>query len=300
MRVTQQMMNNTLLLNLQNNTARLHNLNSKISSTLRITKPSDDPVGASFAMRYRSEISANDQYQDNIDRAIAWLEYTDIVVGQAVDIVKKAHELAVLGANETNNEQSRGAIAAEIDQLSAQLREIAQSQFNGMYIFNGQRIDQPPYAVEPPYLDSDADLFDEGRIEYELSPGVVISVNFHAGEIFGHPGEEGNIFNILHDLSAALKDENQEGIEENLGKLNKSLDSMLEAWADLGAKANRVELIDRRLKDNNLNTRSLLSKTEDLDMAEAFTYFKMAEHVYQASLASGARIIQPSLLDFLR
>lgn len=300
MRVTQQMMNNTLLLNLQRNSSRLFDLNSKISSTLRITKPSDDPVGASFAMRYRSERSANEQYQENVDRAMGWLEFTDIVVGQSVDIVKKAHELAVLGANSTNTKESRGAIAAEIEQLLAQLREIAQSQFNGMYIFNGQRIDKPPYDAAPPYLDSEADLFDEGRIEYELSPGVVVSVNFHAGEIYGYPGEEGNIFNILHDLSAALREEDQLEIEANLGKLNKSLDRMLEAWADLGAKVNRVQLIDQRLKDNYLNVRTLLSKTEDLDMAEAFTYFKMAEHVYQASLSSGARIIQPSLLDFLR
>lgn len=300
MRVTQQMLNNNMLHNLRSNTARLFELNSKISSTKRITKPSDDPVGASYAMRYRSEIAANNQYQNNVDRALSWLEYMDTVVGQAVDVVQRANELAVLGANGTNTERSREAIAAEIDELLAQLQEIAKSQFNGQYIFNGQRTDQPPYTGDPPYDDPPGDSFDDGRIKYELSPGVVIEVNFHAGEIFGHAGEDENIFNIMHDLSDALRTDDQTRIEANLGRMEKGLDRMLEAWADLGAKANRVELIDNRLKDNNLNSRTLLSKTEDLDMAEAFTYFKMAEHVYQASLASGARIIQPSLLDFLR
>lgn len=304
MRVTQQMLGNNMLNHLRNNLSRIDKIENQLSTTKRINRPSDDPVGVSYAMRYRSDLTANQQYQNNTDKALSWLDYMDTVVGQSVDVIQRANELAVKAANGTNTDQSLAAIASEIDELLAQLQEVANSQFNGQYVFNGQRTDKAPYPTDPPYNQPPTtdDQFDKGRIEYELSPGVVISVNFHGGEIFGGEDDDPdtNIFNVLHNLSNALKAEDQQEIENNLGRMSKGLDRMLEGWANLGAKMNRVQLIDNRLKDNNINTQTLLSKTEDVDVAAAITQMKIAENVYQASLASGARIIQPSLLDFLR
>lgn len=303
MRVTQQMLNNNMLSHLRNNLSRIDTIQNQLSTTRRINKPSDDPVGISNGMRYRSEIAANEQYQSNLDSALSWLEYMNTVVGQSVDVVHKARELAVQGANGTNSDQSLAAIASEIDQLMAEMQEIANSQFKGQYVFNGQRTDQPPYPNAPPYNQppDNQDQFDKGKIEYELSRGVVIAVNFHAGEIYGGEDDPAtNIFNVLNSLSTALKAEDQDGIQAALGQMDTGLDRMLDGWAGLGAKMNRVQLIDNRLKDEHINTQALLSKTEDVDMAAAISNLKTAETVYQASLASGARIIQPSLLDFLR
>ncbi len=75
---------------------------------------------------------------------------------------------------------------------------------------------------------------------------------------------------------------------------------MLGARADIGAKTNRIELAENQLLDIGINLQSLQSKTEDADLAVVITNLKTDENVYQASLAAGAKLIRPSLIDFLR
>ena len=82
--------------------------------------------------------------------------------------------------------------------------------------------------------------------------------------------------------------------------MDKQLENVLAVRAEVGAKSNRVDLIKNRLQDDNYNFTVLLSKNEDADLAQVITNLKMDENVYRASLAAGARIMQPSLIDFLR
>ncbi|GGK23924.1 flagellar hook-associated protein FlgL [Caldalkalibacillus thermarum] len=296
MRVTPKMISDQMLNNLNRNLSRLEKVQWQLSTGRKISKPSDDPVGLNYALRYRSELAANQQYQRNLDSALSWLENADTMVGQVVNVIQRARELTVQGSTGSNSAQSLQAIAAEIDQLIEQLREIANSRFNGKYIFNGQRTDQPPYPDD----DFAAAQFDTGKIEFEVGRGVTIAVNQHAGEIFGEGTETDNLFIVLGQIRDALRDNDPEAAEALLGQLDSRMDKVLEKWADIGARYNRLELMDNRLKDNTLNFTNLLSKTEDADLAEVIINLRTEENIYRSSLAAGARIIQPSLIDFLR
>ncbi len=275
----------------------MEKIQRQLATGKMISKPSDDPVGLSYSMRFRSELTANDQYQRNLDSAVSWVDYSETTIGQAAQVIQRARELAVQGANGPNPQDALNSIAAEIDQLQEQLREIANSRFNGKFVFNGQKTDQAPYPDQNSYLSS---TFDSGKISFELSRGVVVDVNMHAGEIFGEAGEGDNIFNVLATLSNALRTGDANEIQAQLGNLDTRSDKVIERWTDLGAKRNRIDLIDNRLKDSNINLQALISKTEDADMAAVITNLKTEENVFQASLSAGARIIRPSLIDFLR
>jgi len=85
-----------------------------------------------------------------------------------------------------------------------------------------------------------------------------------------------------------------------LGQIDQRMDNILVKWAEVGARANRIELITNRLLDESINVQSLLSRTEDADVAELMVNLKTQENVYQASLSTGAQIIRPSLVDFMR
>lgn len=297
MRVTQPMLNSQMLSSLSKNLGRMEKVQQQLSTGKMINKPSDDPVGLSYSMRYRSELTTNEQYQRNLDSAVSWLDYGDTTVGDSIDVLQRARELAVRGANGSNPQEALNGIAAEVEELTEQLREIANSKFNGKYVFNGQRTDQEPYPDVNSYQTAS---FDQGKISFELSRGVNVDVNLNAGEIFGEAGDVNNAFEALNSLSTSLRNGDSAGVDQALGNLDSRLDQVLESWADLGARSNRVELIENRLKDGNTNIQSLLSKTEDIDMAAVITNLKTEENVYQASLSAGARIIRPSLIDFLR
>ncbi|MFV9510517.1 flagellar hook-associated protein FlgL [Tepidibacillus sp. LV47] len=300
MRVTQGMLNNQLLRNLNMNLSRLEVLQNQMATGKRINKPSDDPVGLSFALRYRSELVANEQYQRNVDSAISWLEYTDKLISETNDVLQKARELAVQGANGTNSDESMEALAMEVEQLYEQLVNIGNSQFNGKYVFNGQKTDQPPYDMDTAKLLGTADP-DTGKILFEIGTGITIPVNISGKELFGaNDATNPNAFQVLEELRSALMNHNQSDVNTVLGKLDNVLDNVMSKWAEVGARANRVEMMKNRLDNENINIQTLLSKAEDADLAEVMINLKMEENIYQASLSTGARIIRPTLIDFLR
>lgn len=296
-RVTQGMLNTQMLRNLNNNLGRMDKLQDQLSTGLRINKPSDDPVGISFSLRYRSELAANDQYQRNVDSTISFLDYSDTVMDQMGQVVHRARELAVEAANGTNSDESLNAIKIEIDQLYNQLTNIGNSQFNGKYIFNGQMTDQKPFPNEANAANT---VTDSGEVLFEIGAGVRIAINKTAEQVFGEPGMVNNAFQILKDLSASLETNDTAGIQKSIGLLDERMDKMLGVRADIGAKTNRIQLAEARLVDIGINIQSLQSKTEDADMALVITQLKMNESVYQASLSTGSKLIQPTLVDFLR
>jgi flagellar hook-associated protein 3 FlgL len=295
-RVTQGMMSIQLLRNLNTNMTKMNTLQNQLSSGRRINKPSDDPVGISFSMRYRSEHSANDQYVSNTNAAISFMDYTDTTLNQAGNVLQRVRELAVQGANGTNSDLALDTIKAEILQLKEQMMTIANSQFNGKYVFNGQMTDKPAYTTDDPGTEST----DDGQIRFEIGAGITISVNVTGNQIFGSGTDPDNAFRVFDELSAALDVSDFAEVSNLITKVDSRMDTFLELRADVGAKMNRLDLSNDRLGDISINLQSLLSKTEDADMAVVITNQKMAENVYQASLASGSKLIMPSLLDYLR
>lgn len=293
-RVTQSMMNTQLLRNLNLNMNRMDTWQNQLSTTKRINKPSDDPVGISYTMRYRSEIGATEQYKTNVNSAISWLENTDTTLGQIGDIFHKVRVLTVQAANSPNSEEALTAVQDEIIQLREQLISTANSHFNGKYVFNGQMTDIKPYDPDPLVHT------DEGIIEFEIGIGVKMAVNVTGNEVFGEPTEDDNAFRVLDDLIIALGDADFQEISSILDRIDSRFDTILGVRTDAGAKVNRLELAGERLEDIKHNLTTLQSKTEDADIAEVIIQLKMAENVYQASLSVGAMLIRPSLIDFIR
>lgn len=321
LRVTQSMMNTQLLRNISNNLSRMNTLQNQLSTGMKINKPSDDPVGITFALRYRSELDANDQYTKNVSSSVSMLEYTDTTIGQAGDIMQRARELLIKGANGALEQTSLDAIKVEVAQLYNQMVEIGNSQFNGKQVFNGELTGDKPYPAmgvdgtvdllaDPPLLKAFQVSSDTGTIKYELSAGMKLGVNITGNEVFGEGvsptatqaeiESSDNVFLLLQRAHDMLDSGDQEGISALIAQVDTRMNTMLTKRAEVGAKINRVVLVQNRLDDISINLKTVQAKTEDADMAEVITNMKTEENVYQASLSVGAQLIRPSLVDFLR
>lgn len=296
-RITQNMINNQLMRNLNNNMQRMSKTQDQLSSGMRINKPSDDPVGITFGLRYRSELKANEQYQKNVDSTVSWLDFTDSTLGQAGNVLQRVRELAVQGSNGTNPASAMESIKLEAIQLKNQLVDIGNSQLNGKFVFNGQNTDQPPYPDVTNAATQDTDGY---PIRYEIGAGVEMSVNITGNDVFGSKTETDNTFKVMDDLISALNANDYTTVSNLIGKINTRMEKFTSARAEIGARSNRIELVQSRLQELNTNLTALQSKTEDADMPKLITDMKMDESVYQASLSVGSQLIRPSLLDFLR
>jgi flagellar hook-associated protein 3 FlgL len=301
------MLNSQLLRNLNQNMSRSSIYQNQLSTGRRINKPSDDPIGITFSMRYRSELSANDQYKRNVDDAQSSLDYMDMVLGQAGDILQRVRELTVQASTGTNSHTALDAIRIEAGQLYDQMVIVGNSQFKGKYVFNGQATEKKPYSAvtltdpDTTKVKAYSEDTDLGEIKYQLGAGLEVPVNITGASAFGTTADpDSNTFQVLSDLFTALKNYDQPGIDAMINRIDKSMDKLLTARSEVGARSNRVEMITNRILDINNNLQSLQAKTEDANIPEVITNLKTSDAVYQSSLSVGAKLITPSLVDFLK
>ena len=292
MRITQQMLSSNMVTQMNRNLTNLEKANQQVSTGTRINKPSDDPMGTEKSLKLSSQLADNEQYERNTDYAMSWMEMTEQSLSSISNLMQRASELGVQASNGTNSAQELETMAKEFKQLREELKGLANTKLDGKYIFNGQKTDQPVG------IDQDGNVsFDSQSINQRISPFSDVKINVDAGEVFDG---QVNLFKVLDEFSTALSSGDKEGMNTVLGKIEEGAEQVLTSWTGMGARQSRVESMNQRLKDENLAVQSFLSKNEDVDLAEAIMKLKTEESVYQASLAASAKVIQPSLLDFLR
>lgn len=303
-RVTSNMMNSQLLLNLNRNALRMNETQNQMATGRKINKPSDDPVGITYSLRYRSELASNEQYKKNVDSAVSWMDFNDTVLSQTNDVLQRLRELTVQASTGSNPQSALDSINKEVSQLKEQLVDIANSQLNGKYIFNGENFSQKPYSGT---LDPSEITTDIGDVIYTVGDSVKMSINLNGNDVFGDADTAAtaqtsdNIFSIINRLTSKLSATgDHSAIGDELESIDSRIDKLLTIRAEVGAKTNRIELMQSRLVDLNINLTSLQAKTEDADYAKLIMDSKVQENIYNASLSAGAKIIQPSLVDFLR
>ncbi|MFX3687988.1 MAG: flagellar hook-associated protein FlgL [Paenibacillus sp.] len=306
MRITNNMLSSQLLLNLNRNAQQMNNTQTQLATGRKINKPSDDPVGITYSLRYRAELSSNEQYQKNVDSAVSWLDFNDTVMNQAGSVVQRLRELTVQASTGTNPQSALDSINEEVKQLKEQLIDISNSKLNGKYIFNGETYDVKPYDF-PTNSDGSLDttnaasvVTDKGKINFIVGESVQLPINVSGNEVFGIGAEDDNLFVIVNTIMKALTDGNQKELSDQLDNIDSRTDKMLAIRSEIGAKTNRVDLMMGRLDDLGINLTDLQSKVEDADYAELSMQSKIQENIYNASLSAGAKIISPSLVDFLR
>lgn len=299
MRITNNMMNTAFLQDLQRNLRNLDTMQRRINSGKTVSRPSDDPVRLQQILKLETALDQNAQYIRNIDDAHAWLASTDAALDQAGGIIVQVRGLAVQGANGSNDKGAMNALADEVRQLTEQLVGVANATHAGRYLFAGND------TTEKPFQDIDWDdstyngfMGNNNTMEYEIGPGVTMVVNTTAEKAFGDLGTEA--IQLLVNLENALRIDDKDAINQVLGELDKVESQFLTARSEVGARMNRLEATKSRFTEDMITYTALKSQAEDVDMAETIMYLKTQEAVYHASLAVGARLMQPTLVDFLR
>ena len=295
MPVTNNMMARTLINNLNNHVRRQERLHFQLGSGTRLRVPSDDPGATAISMRLHSDLLHTRQHRANISSALSWLQATDAVLNEVNEGLLRARELAVYGANGVLPQDARDALAEEVDQILQHMVDLANSSHAGLYLFSGNETLTRPYNVSGAITTAPTYDGDDGIRNYEIAVGVTVGVNVPGEELFG------NIFDSL----IALREELRTGEPDTVGgqvleDLDDALDTLLRTRADVGARVNRLELAAARMHDLELNVEQLIVDNEGVDIARALIDLKVSENAYRAALGSGARIIQPTLLDFLR
>ncbi len=268
-----------------------------LSTGKRINSPSDDPIGIAMGLGLRRDQSATAAWGRNVEDSQTWLGTTDGALGQALEVVQRARELAVQGGNGTLSANARALIANEVETLKSQFVEIGNSSLGGRFIFGGTATDTAPFDAATELATTPINT---GLVNREVSQGSIMSVNITADRLQGPGGATPDIFAVLDGLATALQSGDSNALATALGDLDAHQDNISALRGEGAAKINRLELTASRFDAQRIATGDQLSKIEDADMAQAITDLSMRETVYNAALATGARVIQKSLVDFLQ
>ncbi|MBS2771204.1 flagellar hook-associated protein FlgL [Anoxybacillus rupiensis] len=303
MRVTQGMLAANMLRNLSASYAQLGKYQDQLATGKKINRPSDDPVVAMKGMAYRTNLTEVQQYKRNFSEAHSWIDNSDSALDEATQVLQRIRELVVQASNDTYETTQRESIAQEVQQLTDHLVSIANTKVGDKYIFNGTDTLQQPVDLNrtPPVSTNNSE------VKIELSQGIYIPVNVDPTKVFSYDNAattaNGNgLFSDLKFLNNDLNDATKSGADINqyLSYIDKHINNLLSARAELGARMNRVELMEERVDQQEVVANRILSDNEDADIERVITDLKMQETVHRAALGVGSRIIQPTLLDFLR
>lgn len=291
MRVTQTMLNDTMLWNLRRTSERMEKLQNQITSMQRIITPSDDPIGLATVLRLDSQSALQDQLIENIDDARSWLDTADRALDTIGEALKRAVELALEAANGTLGPDDRAMIAPELKQLLDQVVVTASASMSGQYVFSGQQTRTQPFdtSVMPPVYQGDS-----GPILRIIDRGITVQINV-PGDVAIGPSVD-----ALYQAYTAVAADDTNAIKASVTALNDANTALLAARAELGARENRLAAQRQRLLDLQTNVAQLRSDVQDVDVPAAISDYSTLDLVHRAALQMGARAIQPTLMDYLR
>jgi flagellar hook-associated protein 3 FlgL len=292
-RVTQNMMTQGSLTGMQTSLSRLAKLQEQLSTGRVLNRPSDSPTDTTSAMRIRASLSDVKQYGRNAEDGNGWLSTIDSALTTANDQVLRARDLALQGANEgVAGPTVREALAAEVDQIRAGLVNTANSNYLGRPVFGGITPGGTAYDATGTYVGT------PGAVSRVVGDGTTVRVDVDGNTAFGPAGS--SVFDHLAALSTALRAGNQAGISASNSALEGDGDRITNTQAEVGSRQNRVQTAIQAASDTELRLRTTLSSVENADLPKTIVDLQMQQVAYQASLGATAKVIQPSLLDFLR
>lgn len=294
-RVTQSMLTDRSLGSLQHSLTRLSQIQEHLSTGRVLNRPSDSPSEAATAMRLRSAVASQQQYGRNAEDGLGWLSTIDSTLQGASAQIRRARDLAIQGANAASGPTAREALAAEIDQLRAGLVSGANTMYLGRPVFGGTTAGSAAYTDTAGVA---AYVGDGNPVNRTVADGVSVDVQLAGPAAFGPDGA--SVFDHLTALSAALRAGDVAGIRAGIDQVSAAGDRVSSALSDVGSRTVRIELAAERAAGMELDLANRLSEIENADLPKTMVELQMQEVAYQAALAATSRVLQPSLVDFLR
>jgi flagellar hook-associated protein 3 FlgL len=317
---------------------RMENLQTQSATLKKLNTPSDDPVGAAKVLEMRTDKVNNEQFLTNGKIAEAQLNNTESAIAELSDICVRAKEIAIQQASGASaNDETRLAVAEEITQMYQSAIGTGNRRIGDRYVFGGYKTDKPPITVDGKYVGDDGQMMVEvGRdvfIAMNLPGHEVFNTNPKAeerpadmgqspelqmragnrapasysadGKMTGgqpagpHP-ENVNIFEELQNLRIGLLTSDTETIRNTLDRFDQMQTRLVSMRAKIGSRINGLQTMTQSLERQNITHAQLSSHIEDADMAEVVSNLAKEETVFRSALQSSNKLLQPTLMDFLK
>ncbi|WP_193598167.1 flagellar hook-associated protein FlgL [Microbacterium sp. YJN-G] len=290
-RVTSTSMTQSAMRQLQVNLSELSRLQEKAISQRAFLSPSEDPSAATTTLRLHGEQRRTEQYARNIDDGLAWLTTADSAIAGATALLSRVRSLTVQGANDgALDATAKEAIAVELEGIRDEMLATANRTVLGRFVFAGTS-DTPAFAAD--YSHSGVA---GSEVLRRVSDEASIRVDADGAAVFGTGDDSvfALITGIVEDLRMGVN------VGARLSEIDERRTAMLSAQGAVGVRQLQMERAKEAIVDSSVSLEARRAAVEDVDSVEILVQLKAQELVYQSSLSVTARVLQPSLMEFLR
>ncbi len=340
MRVADKMAFNHVNRNISRNRSEMADLQDKAATQKKVNKPSDDPLAATRVLGFRTEEKVSSQFIKNINVARAFLEFTDQSLSETTEALSRAKELALSQSSDAStNTEARKAVAEELSQMLSQVVQIGNRKLGERYIFGGYRTETQPFDKHGNYGGDDGqmqlqiqkDAFVPINVSGDkvflglgpkttpqgLSPRAAEQIpEYRQSEsdrkianeeklaleipIVTEDSNGINLFKTLQKLEVSLRTDDKAGIQETLDELDAGINQVIQARSQVGSRIQTLNQTEQSLQKVITDSKLNASLQEDADAFQVVSDINKTDSTLRATLETSGKLIQPSLLDFLK
>lgn len=301
-RITPSMVAASTLGDLSSALSSLQRSTDELSSGRTILEPSDNPYGASRVIDLQSQLDGLTSYERNAQSGISWEGTASSAMASMNSSLQRVRELVLEAANGTSGQQELEAIAQQVEQLTEGVKQDANAQFAGEYVFSGTATTTPPYEQGA----NDEYQGNAATVSRAVGPGASVAISTNVSSLLGNGkgAEDGKLLDTLRTIVANLRSGVPAQIKEvgttNLASLDKNMETLTDLQAGAGAATDQLQTALARNEDLQSAITETLSNTEDDNVAATSVAYANEQAAYQAALRASASIIQESLINFLQ
>lgn len=291
------------LKNMATTETKLHHTMGQLSSFKEVSKSSEDPLLVSKIMNLNVAIDRNETQNLEIKDAISWSNTQDGILASVSDSMLRIKTLIQSSANTTSAAAEMEANKNEIQQNIEAIVEALNTNFDGRYLFAGDKTTEPPFSVVKnaqgetygiAYNGSDVNL------PREISDGVTVNLVTDGNQLMGKNGAK-NLNDFFNQVIDSFDNNNRDAMaNELLGKADNFRDNFVNVRTKVGSIYNRLKSAQDRNETEKLNLKESLSNRQDVDVAEKYMQFQNEMLAYNATMSMGTKIMQTSILDYVR
>lgn len=293
-RVTHQTIQRSTLANLQINLSKMAQLQAQMSTGKKITKPSDNPAGAADLLAMRAEQSKQDMQARNISDADGWLTTADAALRDSITALTSARNLTIQARDGALGQQSREAIAANLEGVRDHLLALANSTYLGRSVFAGTAATEA-FDQNGNFLGWTGD-----EVTREITDGVSVRIDVNGAAAFGDgPNGDDSVFSTIQGIIDTLRGGDMPDFT-TIAALDTHTEAMTTEVSAMGARHAQVLSQKDAIVGQQNNLRERISTVEDIDLAEILVELQMQDVAYQGALGAAAKMLAPTLMDYLR
>lgn len=301
-RITNQMASQMTLAGIQTALDQLDTTQQQLSTGKRINQPSDDPSGTALALKLNTDLANLTNYSNQVTDGTGWSQASSSALSDVTNSVQRIRELTLEAANGTQTTADMQASAQEVNQLIDQIKQDANSQYDGQYVFSGSATSTAPYQSGL----NDSYAGNTGQVTRAIGPNTTLAVNANLSAVLGtgqtvsgQPAGDGLLLNSLRNIADDMQSGKSSALSSDMSSLDTNLNSLTGLSANVGAVQDRLQMASSRIQTLQASDTQVLSNTQDADMAATETNFSTQQAALTAALQAGAHIVQESLMNFL-